>query len=69
MFIHIYWLVGFASISTLVGYLMPNSVFTYIKLEISNELFVDNILIKPGLICLHTVIWFQVLLSNINNSV
>ena len=25
------WLVGFYSISTLVSYLMPNSVYTYIK--------------------------------------
>ena len=32
-----------------------------------NGYFVDNILNKPELICLHKIKWFQVLLYNTNN--
>ena len=59
-------LVGFHGISTLEDYLIPNPVYTLIKLV--NELFVGNTLNKPEFICLHTVKWFQVLISNNNNS-
>ena len=73
-------LVWFYGISTIVGYLMPNPVYTYIKYIICKR-FVDNILNEPELIfctqlngfkyfnllliiCLHKVKWFQVLLCN-----
>ena len=36
---------------------------------IGKEYFVVNILNKPELICLHTVKWFQSLISNGNNSI
>ena len=57
----IFWLVfGNYGISTFIGYLMPNSGFIYVKLKISKcECFIDNILDKRGLICLHTIKWFQ----------
>ena len=65
------WLVGwlkFYGISTLVGYLMPHPLFTY-KLNIwfVNEQFIGKIANKQELIYLHTIKWFQVLLSNTNN--
>ena len=58
-------LVVFYGISTLLGYLMPNPVYTYIlyiyDLKV-NSLYVRLFLNEPELICLHTVDWFQVLL-------
>ena len=41
------WLVGccfFCSISTLVGYLKPSLVYTYIEYMLSKKMFVHNIL-------------------------
>ena len=62
------WLVGFYRISTLVG-LIPNH-FGYIKyILFVNETFVGNILNQTELICLHTVNFFHILLSNINISI
>ena len=58
------WL-RFYVISTIVDYLMLNTVYTYI-LNIYDLFthFVDNIL-KP----VWAVIWFQVFLSNLNDSI
>ena len=59
-------LVGFYAISTLIGYLIPNILHTYINIyDFFNVYFVDNISKRVKLICLHTVKWFQVLLCNI----
>ena len=43
---------------------MPNPVHKFL-----NEYFVGSILNKEELICLHTVEWFQVFLSNTNDSI
>ena len=67
--------VGCYGILTLVSYLMPTlSYLMFIQIYIRylwflNELFVGNILKKPKLICLHTVEWFQVLISGPDNSI
>ena len=64
------WLVVFFSISTLVGYLMPNPLYTFVLNRIYKWIFWrQHFLNKPELICLHTVKWFQVLLSNTYNSI
>ena len=47
--------VGFYGISTIVGYLIPNPVGNFILDELE-------------LPCLRTVKWFEVFLSNTNNS-
>ena len=52
----VWLLVGFYGISTLVNYLMPNQ-------------FIGNIIFKQARVHWHTVKWFQVLLSNTNNSI
>ena len=64
------WLVGFYAISTLLGYLISNSVYTYSYIRyigFVNEYFVSNTLKELDLICFHTAKWFQVLLLNTNN--
>ena len=39
---------------------MPNSVYIYVfNWRFLNKYFVDNILDKQDLICLHTIKWFQ----------
>ena len=46
IYIKYFWfgLVGFYGISTIVGYLMPNSVYTYISnIWLDNLYFVDNV--------------------------
>ena len=53
------WLFGFFDISTFVDYFMSNSVFIYVEPKISKWIFVDTILDKQNLMCLHTVKWFQ----------
>ena len=50
------------------GVLISNSGFTYTHNLETNSLLVTPFLIEPELIYLHTVKWFQVLLSNTNNS-
>ena len=59
-------LVVFYSISTLMGNLMPNPVYIYDFL--ASHMLVTLSLNEPELICLHTVKWFQVLLSNTKKS-
>ena len=53
-------LVGFYSLSAIVGYLMPNTLYGYIS-NIYDPWtnFVDNISIEPNLIIFHIVKWFQ----------
>ena len=61
----------FVVLSTLVGYLKPDPVYTYIHIIYNlkaNSLSV-TFLNESELICLHIVKWFQVLLSNTNNSI
>ena len=49
-------LVWFYGISNIVGYLMPNSLYTYtLNIWDLYTHFVDNILNEPKLIFLHTV--------------
>ena len=63
------WLIMFYNI-TRFGYLIPNLIYTYI-LDIydfeTNRWLVT--IFQPGLNCVHTVKWFQVLLSKINRSI
>ena len=47
------WLFGFYGVSTLVGYLMPNSVYMYIPF--TNECLVGNIFYKQDFTCLHMI--------------
>ena len=59
------WLVGWLfGISILVGYFTPNPIHTQISKK-----FVRKILNKTELICLFTVKWFHIFLSNTNNSI
>ena len=53
----------FTAYQPLLGYLMPNSVHTYIS-NIHNNSLLITFLNEPGLICLNPVKWFQVLLSD-----
>ena len=55
----------FGGLSTIVGYLMQNTVYTY-TLNIYDLVTFLN---KPDLIFPPTMTWFQVLLSNTNNSI
>ena len=63
------WLAGFHGKSTLLGYLMPNPVYEYIKYI----WFVNSLLItflnKPNIISLHTVKWYRVFLFKKNISI
>ena len=64
------WLVGFYVISTIVDYLIPNHIYTYVTyIWIQNELLVGKIFNKPERIYLHTVNWFHVLLYKANISI
>ena len=70
MYIKYIWfgLVGFYGISTIVGYLMPNPLYTYISnIYDLQTYFVDNILIRSLSSFLHIVQWFQVLQYNSHN--
>ena len=60
-------LVGFYGISTIMGYLMPNPVYTYIRYVFCKHIL--RFLNEPELIFFPTVNWFQVLLSITNNSI
>ena len=59
------WLVGFYGISTIVSYLMPNPLYTYILIiGFSNSLYV-TFLNEPRVISLHTVKWLQAYTNNL----
>ena len=61
-------MVRFYDISTIVGYLMPNPIYTHI-LNIYLEIhFIDNILKHTWDNFFNTSKWFQIFLSNLNNS-
>ena len=65
------WLAWVYAISTLVDYLMPNPLYTYI-LNIQRSGFKYcylTLIILFNTIHLHLVKWFQVLLSISNNSI
>ncbi len=63
-------LVWFGHISTILGYLMLNPLYTYIlNIYDLQTHFVDTFFNEPELFFLHIVKWFQVLLSNTNSSV
>ena len=74
MYIKYIWfgLGGFFGISTIVGYLMPNPLYTCI-LNIYDLVykphFVDTSLNEPEIILLYSVKWFQIFLSNSNISI
>ena len=53
IFLSVGWLVGFYGVSTFVGYLTPNSVYTYIHL--TNEYLVGKIFYKQDFTCLHMI--------------
>ena len=62
----------FYGISTLVDYLMPNTVYIYILGIydlLANSLWLKLFSNKPELVCLLIVKWFQVLLYNTNYSI
>ena len=60
----------FMEYQPLLGYLMPNPVFVYVYDLLVNSLLVPLFLNELlEIICLHAVKCFQVLLSNINNSI
>ena len=64
------WLVGrIYSISTLIGYLMPNRVYRYLSniYDLQRNCLYITIFYEPEPICLHTVKWLQVLLINSSN--
>ena len=62
-------LVGFYGISTIVGYLMPNPLYTYVlSIYMICKHFEDNIFKWARVhFLLHTVKWFQVFLYNSHN--
>ena len=62
-----YSLVRLYGISIILGYLMSNSVYTYI-LNLKTH-FIDYIFKRSWAHFLHTVKWFQVLLCITNNSI
>ena len=62
-------MVWFYGISTIIGYLMPNPFYTYILNMISKHILWITSLNEPDLIFLHTVKWFHLFLSNMNNSI
>ena len=67
----VWWgLIGFYGISTIIGYLMSNPVFTYTPntYDLKSH-FVDTFLNESELILLYIVQWFQVFLSNMNISI
>ena len=49
------WLVGFYGVSTVVGYLTPNSVYIYIYIPFTNEYLVRKIFYKQDFTCLHMI--------------
>ena len=60
----------FYGLLIIVGHLMPNPVYTYILNMIGKHIRLVTFLKEPKLIFfLHTVKWFQVFLSNMNNSI
>ena len=61
------WLVVFYGISTLIGYLMPNPVYTHISNISHRWIACRQHYFQMG--CLNTVEWFQVLLPNTNHSI
>ena len=61
----IFGLVWFYGKSNIVGYLIPNSIFTYIL----NIWFVNTFCRYKQLTFLHKVKWFQEMLCITNNSV
>ena len=66
----LFWfrLVGFYDISTIVDYLMPNDLHTYIlNIYFLLTQFVDNIFKRARAHFLYTVKWFPLLLYNSNN--
>ena len=48
---------------------MPNPVYKYILRMISKHILSVTYLNEPDLIFFHAVKWFQVFLSNMNNSI
>ena len=62
-------LVGFYCISTIIGYSMSNPLYTYILDMICKHILLITFSNKCELIFLHTVKWFQVLLSTTNSSI
>ena len=62
-------LVGFYDISTIVGYLMPSPLYTYIKYMICKQILLITFLEELELFFAHMVKWFQVFLCNTNNSI
>ena len=48
---------------------MPNLLYIYILNMICKHILLITFLNEPEFICLHTVKWFQVFLSNTNNSI
>ena len=62
-------MVWFYSISTILGYLMPNPLYTYIlNIYDCKYNLLKTLLNDPNLILLYRVKWFQVLLCITNNS-
>ena len=63
-------LVWFYGTSTIKGYLMPNAFYGYISdiYDLSTH-FVDNIFKWVWAHFLHTVKWFHLFVSNMNNSI
>ena len=60
------YLVWFYGISTIVGYLMPNPFYTYIKYMISKHILKITFLNKPEpVFLLHTIKWFHLILNSI----
>ena len=63
-FVVLVWfgLVKFYGILTIIGYLMPNPLYKYIKHMICKHILLITFLNEPNFILLQTVKWFQVLL-------
>ena len=62
-------LIRFYGISTIVGYSMPNPIYTYQIYMICKQILLIAFLNELKLIFLHTGKWFQVVLSNTKNSI
>ena len=62
-------MVWFYGILTIVGYIMPNPFYTYISNIWYLKHFVNKIFKRACVHFLHTVKWFHLFLSNMNNSI
>ena len=63
-------LVGFYDISTIIGYQIPNPLYTYIYIYmICKHILLIKSLNEPKLILLLTVKFFPGFLSNTNNTI